>query len=70
MFKKPYVDINEWREKPVRHRYVHGGFRETETRFSIYGLCPKCAKVDPAHGGMSGAHLNAGGPDGPTRWGN
>ncbi|HOW66876.1 MAG TPA: PKD domain-containing protein [Candidatus Paceibacterota bacterium] len=36
LFTKPYVDVDEWREKPVRHRYVHGGFRETETRFSIY----------------------------------
>jgi hypothetical protein len=24
-FKDPYVDIDEWRDKPVRHRYVHGG---------------------------------------------
>ncbi len=35
-FSQPYVDVDEWRETPVRHRYVHGGFRETETRFSIY----------------------------------
>ena len=26
MFKAPYVDIDEWRDTPVRHRYVHGGF--------------------------------------------
>lgn len=32
----PYVDINEERELPVRHRYVHGGFEGTGTRFSIY----------------------------------
>jgi hypothetical protein len=36
IFKKPYVDKDEWREKPVRHRYVHGGFEGTETRFSFY----------------------------------
>jgi hypothetical protein len=35
-FAKPYVDDDEWRATPVRHRYVHGGFKETETRFSIY----------------------------------
>ena len=35
-FSEPYVDVDEWRETPVRHRYVHGGFRDTETRFSIY----------------------------------
>jgi hypothetical protein len=36
LFKAPYVDVDEWRNKPVRHRYVHGGFKGTETRFSFY----------------------------------
>jgi hypothetical protein len=36
MFSAPYVDVDEWRDVPVRHRYVHGGFSGTETRFSIY----------------------------------
>lgn len=36
IFKSPYIDIDEWREKPVKHRYVHGGFKGTETRFSLY----------------------------------
>ena len=36
MFEDPYVDVDEWREDPVRHRYVHGGFTGTETRFSFY----------------------------------
>lgn len=36
MFKEPYIDLDEWRDAPVRHRYVHGGFRGTETRFSFY----------------------------------
>lgn len=36
MFSRPYVDVDEWRDAPVRHRYVHGGFAGTETRFSIY----------------------------------
>jgi hypothetical protein len=40
MFKEPYVDIDEWRSAPVRHRYVHGGFKGTSTRFSLY-LPPK-----------------------------
>jgi hypothetical protein len=35
-FSKPYVDVDEWRDTPVRHRYVHGGFTDTYTRFSIY----------------------------------
>ena len=36
MFAEPYIDVDEWRDSPVRHRYVHGGFAGTETRFSIY----------------------------------
>lgn len=36
LFKEPYVDVDEWRDKPVRHRYVHGGFRGTNARFSFY----------------------------------
>ncbi|MCR8660596.1 hypothetical protein [Paenibacillus endoradicis] len=35
-FQSPYVDIDEWREIPLRHRYIHGGFEGTETRFSFY----------------------------------
>lgn len=36
LFQQPYTDIDEWRDKPVRHRYVHGGFRGTDARFSFY----------------------------------
>lgn len=36
VFKSPYVDIDEWRDKPVRHRYIHGGFKGNDTRFSFY----------------------------------
>lgn len=35
-FGAPYIDIDEWRDAPVRHRYVHGGFDASETRFSFY----------------------------------
>ncbi|MDQ8734268.1 Tat pathway signal sequence domain protein [Paenibacillus sp. LHD-38] len=35
-FQRPYVDIDEWRDLPVRHRYIHGGFEGTGTRFSFY----------------------------------
>lgn len=35
-FDRPYVDIDEWRADPCPHRYVHGGFTGTETRFSVY----------------------------------
>jgi hypothetical protein len=36
LFGQPYVDVDEWRDAPVRHRYVHGGFKGTEARFSFY----------------------------------
>ena len=36
LFKEPFVDVDEWRDKPVRHRYVHGGFKGNGTRFSFY----------------------------------
>lgn len=36
LFKSPYIDQDEWRNTPVRHRYVHGGFKGTEARFSLY----------------------------------
>ncbi|MDQ0916286.1 hypothetical protein [Paenibacillus sp. V4I5] len=35
-FQQPYVDIDEWRDQPVCHRYIHGGFEGTNTRFSYY----------------------------------
>jgi hypothetical protein len=40
MFNKPFMDKDEWREKPVKHRYIHGGFKGTKTLFSFY-LPPK-----------------------------
>lgn len=40
LFQEPYVDVEEWRDLPVRHLYVHGGFKNTDTRFSLY-LPPK-----------------------------
>ena len=36
MFNEPYIDVDEWRDEPVRHRYVHGGFKGTKARFSFY----------------------------------
>lgn len=36
MWAEPYIDKDEWRDTPVRHRYVHGGFKGTDTRFSFY----------------------------------
>ena len=36
LFAQPYIDVQEWRDAPVRHYYVHGGFEGTNARFSYY----------------------------------
>lgn len=36
LFSSPFVDVDEWRNEPVRHHYIHGGFEGTNTRFSFY----------------------------------
>jgi PKD domain len=35
-FNNPYVDIDEQRTVPVPHRYIHGGFKGTDAKFSFY----------------------------------
>ena len=35
-FGPAFIDVDEWRDAPVRHRYVHGGFEDGDTRFSFY----------------------------------
>ena len=35
-YDAPYVDVDEWRDEPVRYRYLHGGFEGTDARFSMY----------------------------------
>jgi len=35
-YSEPFVDIDEQRAKPVPHRYVSGGFKGTDARFSFY----------------------------------
>lgn len=41
LFDKPYLDADEWRDDPVRHRYVHGGFEGTDARFAMYFPTPE-----------------------------
>jgi hypothetical protein len=36
LYDNPYVDIDEWKDKPIRYRYVHGGFKGTDCKFSFY----------------------------------
>jgi hypothetical protein len=35
-FAQAYVQVNELRQQPAPHRYVHGGFKGTDARFSFY----------------------------------
>ncbi|MDB5395180.1 MAG: hypothetical protein JWM91_2686 [Rhodospirillales bacterium] len=35
-FGAPFIDTDEWRDIPRRHRYIHGGFEGTETLFAFY----------------------------------
>ncbi len=35
-FGSSFVDVDEWRDAPVPHRYVHGGFHDSVARFSFY----------------------------------
>jgi hypothetical protein len=35
-YNQPYIDVNEQRDEPVPHRYMHGGFKDTGARFSFY----------------------------------
>ncbi len=36
VLNNPVVDVDEWRQTPVPHRYVNGHFAGTGTRFSFY----------------------------------
>jgi hypothetical protein len=35
-FGAPYIDVDEWRDIPIRYRHVHGGFADCDTRFTFY----------------------------------
>src|SRR5215831_7154178 len=35
-YGEPLIDVDEWRDAPVRHRYVHGGFKGSDLLFSMY----------------------------------
>lgn len=36
VLQEAVVDLDEWRDTPVRHRYVNGHFADTNSRFSFY----------------------------------
>ncbi|CZQ96466.1 hypothetical protein [Trichococcus ilyis] len=35
-YSNPYIDKEEWREAPIRHKYIHGGFHGTTVKFALY----------------------------------
>jgi len=35
-YGEPFIDKDEWRDTPVRHRYLHGGFKGSDLLFSMY----------------------------------
>ena len=68
-FGPTFVDVDEWRDTPVRHRYVHGGFEGTDTRFSFY--FPPAEQwrgrlLQPLEGGNGGHENTAQGGMGAT----
>lgn len=65
IFVESFIDRDEWRDAPLRHRYVHGGFSGTDTLFSIY--LPPPARyagrfLNHLQGGWGGDENDAGGP--------
>ncbi len=69
-FESPYIDVDEWRALPARHRYVHGGFEGCATRFSYY--FPDAAGygqrfVQHLEGGMGGNENTLSNETGPYR---
>ncbi|MCU1692064.1 MAG: hypothetical protein JWM64_1155 [Frankiales bacterium] len=56
-FGAPWIDVDEWRETPYPHRHVHGGFADTDTRFTFYFVPTDdyqgrmYAPIEGAHGG-------------------
>jgi hypothetical protein len=68
-FGPAFVDVDEWRDAPVRHRYLHGGFEGTDTRFSFY--FPPAEQwrgrlLQPLEGGNGGHENTAQGGMGST----
>src|SRR5690606_8181975 len=66
-FGPPYIDVDEWREAPYPHRHVHGGFTNTDTRFTFY--FPKAElwqgrMYQPIEGAHAGHEDAFGGPMG------
>lgn len=61
-FGAPFVDADEQRDDPTPHRYIHGGFEGTDTRFAFF--YPPAERYEgrmfkPLQGGNAGdEHVN------------
>ncbi|HEX5587224.1 MAG TPA: hypothetical protein VFZ17_07955 [Acidimicrobiia bacterium] len=56
-FGKPYIDVDEQRTDPLPHRFVHGGFEGTDTRFTFYFPPADVYRgrlLQPIEGGLGG----------------
>ena len=66
-FGKPYIDRDEHRDGAVPHRNIHGGFENTDTRFTFYFPDKagwKGRMMHPIEGGHAGHEDFYGGPAG------
>ncbi|MDB5424321.1 MAG: hypothetical protein JWQ29_1737 [Phenylobacterium sp.] len=66
-FGRPYIDRDEQRDTPVPHRNIHGGFENTDTRFTFYFPDQagwKGRMCHPIEGGHAGHEDFYGGPAG------
>ncbi len=64
-FGEPYVDIDEIRTDYMRHRFIHGGFTGTATRFSFHFPEPEHYQgrfLQPLEGGTAGSEYSYGAP--------
>lgn len=63
-FEQAYVDIDEVRTEFVRHRFIHGGFKNTGTRFSFHFPEENYQGrfLQPLEGGTAGNEYSYGAP--------
>jgi hypothetical protein len=63
-FGAPYIDQDEERDRPSPHRFVHGGFEGTDTRFAFYfppAPSYQGRMFQPLEGGHGGHEVTFGG---------
>src|SRR3546814_9587859 len=64
-FGRPFIDADEMRDDPLPHRYIHGGFENTDTRFAIYFPEKDVYRgrfFQPLSGGLGGTEFGFVGP--------